>query len=170
MNKEVTKYQGNFIKVSEMEIEGAIWEKVYLQNGVIVFAFTEEGKCLLIKEKRPHETPPYRLKFVTGLMDKPDEDPLETANRELQEEVGYKAENLEVIIHRKSTGTINNNVYLVLAQNLLKSKIPNPEGEDTIMEICEFSIEEIMDLLSQGKLPWDQAILGIFKIKQEGLI
>ena len=80
---EITKYEGKFIKVTEQEIDGAIWERAYIQSGVQVFPITSEGKIILIEERRPHEVNPIRLKFVTGLMDKEGEDPLKTANREL---------------------------------------------------------------------------------------
>ena len=157
-------YEGKFIKVTEEEIQGAVWERAYLNDGVQVFPINSEGKIALIEEKRPHEKKTTRLKFVTGLMDA-GEDPLETANREMQEEIGYKASHLEVLIHRDSSGTINNNFYQVLATGLKVSKIPNPDGEDTILSINFYSIAEIEDFLEKEKLPWSMGALGIFKIK-----
>lgn len=161
---EEIKYQGKFIKVTEEEIENVTWERVYLSNGVQVFPITSNGKILMIEEKRPHETPPRRLKFVTGLMDG-EEDPIETANREMQEEIGFKANHLEVLIHRKTTGTVNNDFYQIIATGLEESKIPNPDGEDSIISIKEYSIEEIENLLDDEKLPWSMGALGIFKLK-----
>ncbi|MFT6630383.1 MAG: ADP-ribose pyrophosphatase [Bacteriovoracaceae bacterium] len=162
---EKTKYEGKFIKVTEELIGKNTWERVYLSDGVQVFPITSDGKIKMIEERRPHEKHPIRLKFVTGLMDE-DEDPLETANREMQEEIGFKAQHLEVLIHREATGTVNNNFYQVIATGLSEYKIPNPDGEDTIVSIKEFTIEEIEQLLEDEKLPWSMGALGIFKLKK----
>lgn len=163
---EVKKYNGAFVQVTEEEINGAIWERVYLKSGVQVFPMTEDKKIYLIEEKRPHEKNPIRLKFVTGLMDKEGEDPLETANREMQEEIGYKANKLEIINHRHASGTINNHFYQILATDLVPSKIPNPDGEDTIVSIKAYTIDEIFKLLDSGQLDWSMGALGIFKIQR----
>lgn len=162
---EKVVYQGNFVKVTEEAIGPNIWERVYLQDGVQVFPINSEGKIALIEERRPHEKNPIRLKFVTGLMDKENEDPLVTANREMQEEIGYKADHMEILIHRESSGTINNNFYQIVATDLSPSKIPNPDGEDTIVSIKFYSLEEIEELLETEKLPWSMGALGIFKLK-----
>ena len=166
---EEIKYQGKFIKVTEEKIEDNIWERVYLQNGVQVFAIDHDNKFLLVEEKRPHEIHPTRLKFVTGLMDDNETDPLLTANRELQEEIGYKAQDLKIINHRHTSGTLNNHFYQILAKDLVPSKIPNPDGEDTIVKIHRFSMTEIKLLLGHGKLPWDMAALAIFLIEEQKL-
>jgi 8-oxo-dGTP pyrophosphatase MutT (NUDIX family) len=163
---EETKYCGKFMKVTEETIDGVVWERVYVGDGVQIFPITDEGKIFLIEEKRPHEKKPIRLKFVTGLMDKEGEDPLETANRELQEEIGYKAAKLEILIHREATGTINNNFYQVIATGLSESKLPNPDGEDTIVSLKAYSIDEIIELLNDEKLPWSMGALAIFKIRE----
>lgn len=161
---EEIKYQGKFIKVTEETINDAIWERVYLNDGVMVFPLTEDNEIYMIEETRPHEKNPIRFKFVTGLMD-PGEDPLKTANREMQEEIGFKAEKLQLLMHRESSGTINNNFYQVIAQNLTESKIPNPDGEETIVSIKAYSIDEILSFLDSGRLDWSMGALGVIRIK-----
>lgn len=161
---ERVMYQGKFIKVTEEDIQGHTWERVYLQDGVQVFPINSEGKIALIVETRPHEKSGQRLKFVTGLMDS-GEEPLATANREMQEEIGVKAEHLEILTHRESSGTINNNFYQIIATNLKDSKIPNPDGEETILSVKYYTLSEIEDLINNEKLPWSMGVLGFYKIK-----
>lgn len=164
---EVDKYNGQFIKVTEEEINGAIWERAYLKSGVQVFPMTHDHKIYMIEERRPHEKNPIRFKFVTGLMDKEGEDPLATANREMQEEIGFKANKLTLINHRQASGTINNHFYQVLAQDLIPSKIPNPDGEDTIVSINAYCIDEIFEFLDNGKLPWSMGALGLVILQRK---
>lgn len=162
---EKTKYHGQFVKVTEEEIEGNIWERVYLKDGVIIFPLNENDEILMIEERRPHENHPIRLKFVTGQIDG-DEDPLLTANRELQEEIGKKADNLETLLHKETSGTINNHLFQVLAYNLSDSKIPNPDGEDTIVSVKAFSIREIEDMFESETLPMNLSYFGFLKVKK----
>lgn len=162
---ERTKYSGKFIKVTEELIAGQTWERVYLNDGVIVYPIDKNGKIIMIEESRPHEIKPIRLKFVTGLKDIPTEDPITTANREMQEEIGYKGSHLEVILHRQASGTVNNHLDLILATGLSHSKLPNPDGEGTILAIKAFTIKEIKSMLDSGELAWSFAILGVFKIE-----
>ncbi len=162
---EEIKYAGNFVKVTEEKLSGLIWERVYIKSGVQVFPFTADGKIILIEEKRPHEKVPTRLKFVTGQMDNEAEDPLETANREMQEEIGFKANTLKILLHRESSGTINNHFYQVIAKDLVASKIPNPDGEDSIIRQKAYSIDEILEFYECGKMQWSMDSLGIYRIK-----
>lgn len=163
---EETKYQGKFIKVTEEVIDNNTWERVYLADGVQVFPITHDRKIYMIEERRPHETKAIRLKFVTGLMDKPGEDPLETANREMQEEIGIKANNLIVINQNQFSGTINNTFYQVVATDLYADKIPNPDGEDTIVSIKAYSFDEIHNMINSNILKWDMGTLAFFKIEK----
>jgi ADP-ribose pyrophosphatase len=163
---EEIKYQGKFIKVTEEVIGNNTWERAYLADGVQVFPLTDDKKIYMIEERRPHETRAIRLKFVTGLMDKPDEDPLDTANREMQEEIGIKAKNLLVINHTQFSGTINNKFYQVLATGLSADKIPNPDGEDTIVSIKAYSFDEIHHMINTNILKWDMGTLAFFKIEK----
>lgn len=160
---EEIKYKGKFIQVSEKKIDQYTWEKVYLPDSLVVIPITKDNEIIFILEKRPHETPNQRLKLVTGHIDK-GESPKETANRELQEEAGFKSNDLtELMVHR-STGTINSNFYYFLAQNLEVSKIPNPDGEDSIIAVKKIKISEVKKMLSENKLEWTLSTLGLFKL------
>lgn len=162
MENEV--YQGKIIRVTEEEINGLTWERAYLPNGVIVFPINDNGKILLVKEKRPHENPPLRIKPVSGILESNKGSPEENAIREMQEEIGFSAKRIELLWVLKSTGTVNNEQYFFIARDLFQSKLPNPDGEDTIQEILEFSPEQLLELLLQDKLKWSMSTLGIFRL------
>jgi 8-oxo-dGTP pyrophosphatase MutT (NUDIX family) len=157
-------YKGKIIQVSEETINGVVWERAYLPDGVIIFAFNEDNKILFVKEKRPHENPPYRLKPVTGMMEKDGSSPEDNANRELQEEIGFKASKLECFYTMENTGTINGTQYFFKATGLTPNKIPNPDGEDTIMEIVPLSMDEILRLYTNNEMKWSFSTLGFLKL------
>lgn len=164
MEKKV--YSGHIIQVTEEVIEGITWERAYLPHGVIIFPLTDEGKILMIKEKRPHEDPPFRIKPISGILELDGSTPEENAQRELQEEVGYKAGDLENFWTSKSTGTVNHVHYFYIARHLAPSKLPNPDGEETIMEIITFDLEELMQKFLKDEIRWSMSTLGFFRLYQ----
>lgn len=155
-------YQGNYIKVTEEVIEEINWERCYLRDGVIVFAQKENGKFIMIREKRPHEDTKIRLRFVAGHIE-PELSVEENVNKELQEEVGFKADEINVFYSVKASGTVNNRVYFAWAKNLTPSKIPNPDG-DVIVSIEEYSFHEIMEKFMTDELRWSLSTLGFLRL------
>jgi ADP-ribose pyrophosphatase len=147
---EKNQYQGQFLRVTEEDIEGAVYERAYIQDSVTVFPIDDQGNILLIKEKRVHETPSETWKLVTGFCEE-DEDPLENANRELQEEVGYKSDDLEHFFSIQHTGTINMTQHFVLARRLSISKLPNPDG-DVILQVEAQPLEQLVQRALSGEL------------------
>jgi ADP-ribose diphosphatase len=64
-------------------------------DGTMVIALTESGDMLLLSELSPaYDRPVY---FLSGGTIDPGESPPESANRELQEEAGYKAARLDAL-------------------------------------------------------------------------
>jgi 8-oxo-dGTP pyrophosphatase MutT (NUDIX family) len=161
---ETETYSGKIIRVTEEKIDEITWERAYLPNGVIVFPITREGKIILIREKRPHESPPSRIKPVSGILEKSLGSPEENALREMQEEIGLSARKIELFWTLKSNGTVNNEQHFFLAEDLYPSKLQNPDGEDSIQEILEFTPEEMLKLLLEDKLRWSMSTLGIFRL------
>lgn len=160
-------YQGNIVKVTEEQIDEINWERVYLPDGVIIFPVSDDNKVLMIEEKRPHENPPKRIKPVSGILEAAKGSPEENAQRELQEEVGLKALNLETLMVLKATGTVSNSQYIFMARNLIPSKLPNPDGEDTILEIKWFELEELYQMYMKDELKWSMSTLGFFRLYQK---
>ncbi len=157
-------YQGNIVRVTEEQIENINWERIYLPDGVIVFPITSEGKIVLIKEKRPHENPPVRIKPVSGILEHEKGTPAENAQREMQEEIGLKAGHMELLWSQKGTGTVNHEQYYFVATNLTHEKLPNPDGEETIMGTIEYTPEELLHALTTEEIRWSMSTLGIFRL------
>ena len=162
MEKEV--YKGNIVKVTEEKIDHITWERIYLPDGVIVFPITDEGKIVLIREKRPHETPQVRIKPVSGILEHDKGTPMQNAQREMQEEIGLKAGHLELLWTQKGTGTVNHEQHYFVATKLTNEKLPNPDGEETIMGTVEYTPEELLHALTTEEIRWSMSTLGIFRL------
>lgn len=157
-------YQGNIVKVTEEKIDSINWERVYLPDGVIIFPVSEDNKILMIEEKRPHENPPKRIKAVSGILETSKGSPEENAQRELQEEVGLKALKLEKLMVLKASGTVSNTQHFFIAKELVPSKLPNPDGEDTVISVKWFEIDELFEMFMKDELKWSMSTLGFFRL------
>lgn len=160
---EKTLYQGNYLRLTEEEIQGHIFERVYLKDSVIVFPCDAQGRLLFIEEYRAHETPQRRWKTVTGHID-PGDTPEATVKRELQEEIGYRANSMELLYHQVSTGTVNTRVWIYLAWDLEPSKLPNPDGEETILKVEALETSEWFQRILNGDLARGPTAVELFKL------
>lgn len=162
MEKEV--YKGNIVRVTEEKIGETIWERTYVPDGVIIFPVSSEGKIILIEERRPHEIPNVRIKAVSGILEHHKGTPEENAQREMQEEIGFRANEIIPLMTIKNTGTINSTQYFFVARGLVPSKLPNPDGEDVILSTKLFTPDELYNALMEDRLRWSTTALGIFRL------
>lgn len=163
---ERTAYKGNFIRVTEETIDGSLYERAYVRDSVTVFAVDEDKNLFFIREKRPHETPPERWKAVTGFLEE-GETVEDNANRELQEEIGKRAGELRLLLSIRHSGTINLTQHFVLARRLENHKLPNPDGEDSILEITKLSLKEAVAWTLDGRLARGGGGYGLLKLNHD---
>jgi len=156
-------YHGNYIQVFEQDDNGVVFEQAVFRNCVSVIPFTASGEILLIRELRPYEEPRIRLKLVTGFL----EEGLsveENANKELQEEIGKKADRLVPYLAYRQSGSINQTNTFVLAYGLSDSKLPNPDGEETILEVLPTRIDDLYTMLVEGKFTISPSAYVLLKL------
>ncbi len=163
---EQTVYQGQIVRVTEEKIDNINWERVYLPHGVIIFPMNEKGEILMVEEKRPHENPPHRIKPVSGILETEKGTAEENAQREMQEEIGFRAEKMEPFWSMKASGTVNNTQHFFLATGLTPSKLPNPDGEETIISVKAYGLEKLKQMYMNDEIKWSHSTLGFFRLYQ----
>lgn len=146
---ETTKYIGKYLKITEENIKGKVYERVYIKPAIAIIPITSDNKILFVKELRRHENPRLRIKLVSGWIEE-GEKIEETANRELQEEIGKKAKKIISYFTIKTTGTKVEEKYYLLALGLTDKKLNNPDGEETIKDVIPMTIEEMHDFVIKG--------------------
>lgn len=152
-------YDGKIIQVYEKKVQNQTYEILNWKDAVIVFPITSDGKILFIKEFRGADQV-SKWKPVTGFIE-PEYTIEENVQKEMREEIGFRANKLTLIHALKLSGTIRSNKYYYLAEELVEDKIENPDG-DVIEEIKAFSLEELIRLSLEGKMKINIDSLGIF--------
>lgn len=120
------------------------WDIVDHTEAVGVVPITRSGKIILVKQWR-RAAGHILYEIPAGCID-PNEKPLECAQRELQEEIGYKAHTfISIGGYFSSPGFCNEYLHLFIAKNLEKSKLPHDEHE--AIDIEEFNLEELLTMI-----------------------
>ena len=148
------------------EIEREVVKQV---NSVVIVPCLDDNRLLLIRQLR-HATGGYIWEFPAGRIDKTEEEPRFCAIRELEEETGYRAREMELLISFfTSPGISTEWMYLFVARDLEKSQT-NLE-EDEFIQIESFSPSEIYQMIKEGKICDAKTILSYLywsRLKNEG--
>lgn len=150
------------IKVDQIEYNSGndgVREVVIHNGGAVVLPVTSEGKIVLVKQYR-YPSDEYLLELPAGKLELK-EDPKVCAERELTEETGYSSDKITYLgkIHT-SPGFCSEILYIYLAEDLIPGEHNREEGEDG-MEVHEFTIQEINNLISDGKIVDAKTLSGL---------
>lgn len=110
----------------------------------------EDGRTLLVRQFR---FPPRRtfLEVPAGKLDQPDEDPAAVAERELEEETGWKAERFERIgAAYPCIGYSNEQIHVFAAYQLHRGKQDLADGE--FVEVVSMDFDEAVAKARRGEL------------------
>ena len=102
----------------------------------------------------------YCLTFPKGKIDE-GELILDAANRELQEEIGFKSTMLKHIYTLDlAPGYIDHKTYIILAEGLSPSKLPGDEPEELIIEKC--AKQNLSSFLNENKNIDSRALAALY--------
>lgn len=166
MNRETTSSKTIFhgsifdvctdtIREGEIEYERDI--VVHKGSAVIVPVF-DDGTVALVRQYR-HAAGEYLLEVPAGSLEE-GEDPLEGAIRELEEEIGVTAENVEKICEfYVSPGFVTEKMHLYLATGL--TQVGQKLESDELIEIERYSLSELQTMITDGRICDAKTIIGI---------
>jgi len=139
-------------------------EVVRHPGAVAIIPCLPGAKIVLIRQYRyPIDT--WLWEIPAGLLEQ-NETPDDCAARELTEETGYKARNLNLLATLHSSPGFSDEVlYLFFADNLKLGK-PKPDPEESI-EVKIFSILEVLEMISRGEITDSKTVNGILLVAHD---
>lgn len=156
ITKREIVFDGSYIKVKKKQFitktgKRGIWEAVERKNQygrpVIIFALTKKKEAILEKIYRvPLEG--YTIELPAGLADKKGESEIETANRELLEETGFRAKKMIPVISTTggSPALIDEEITFFFAPEAeFVGRKENDEGEE--IEVLKVPIRKLVDFI-----------------------
>lgn len=134
-----------------------------MRSAVMIVPLLDNETLLLIREYGAG-IEEYTLGFPKGALDK-GEAVLEGANRELKEEVGYGAHQLEQLkTFSNSPGYMSSRMHLVLAQDLYPEKLEGDEPEP--IEVVPWSLNNLDALLRRDDFHEARSIAALTLLQQ----
>jgi ADP-ribose pyrophosphatase len=148
------KYEGRIADVSVERYRHADGtevsrEKIWHPGAVGVIAL-DETHVWLTRQPREVVGATGSLEIPAGKRDVPGEPPLETAKRELAEEIGKQASSWEEVkSFHTSPGFTDERVWLYLATGLSDATEPADADEDERIEIVPWPLDRLTDALAE---------------------
>jgi len=158
-------YNGKILNLRKDKVEvvngGTSYREIIEHNGgVAVLAVKDDGKVIMIKQfRKPAEK--VIVELPAGKIEK-GEDPSATALRELKEETGYQAENIEFLCKFYPTvGYSMEMIYIYLCTGLTlgETEFDAHEAIDTF----ECDLNELYQMAVNGELEDAKTIIGIMQ-------
>ncbi|NVJ64850.1 MAG: ADP compounds hydrolase NudE [Gammaproteobacteria bacterium] len=136
--------------------------KAGANGAVMVIPVFDDEHFLLIKEYAAG-VEAYELAFPKGLIEQ-DELPETAANRELQEEAGFAANQLTSLKQISlAPGYLSHKMHLILAQDLYPSKLEGDEPEP--IEVVKWKFSEIDKLLQRDDFTEARSIAALYLLQ-----
>ena len=169
MNYRIVKsdviYRGKVFNTLVDQIEynsgnKAVREVAEHPGGAVVVPVTSDGKIVMVTQHR-FPVNQVLLELPAGKLSK-GEDPLLCAVRELEEETGYKSDNVKLLGSIYTTpGYSTEKLWIYLAKELKPGDHNREEGEFG-MQVFEYSIEEVERKINSGEIVDGKTICGIY--------
>ncbi len=132
-------------------------------DAVYIVAITTAGLVVLVRQYR-YTLDAETLEIPAGMVKK-GVDPLEQAQSELEEEVGCRANRVELLHTLKtSPGRQNQSYSIVLATGLADDSLSHAhqEGDESISEILALPWASVMSMIDSGELCDTASIAALF--------
>lgn len=168
INGSTPRFRGGIWDVRSDEIDFAgqtvVRDFVVHPGAVGVVALDEDDQILLVRQYR-HPVGRYLFEPPAGLLDKPGEDPLLAAQRELAEEAGYTADEWHLLVDfANSPGGSSECFRCFLARGLRRIDGGRPatgEAEEADLPRAWLPLDDAMDLVLAGHLQNPTTVMGV---------
>ncbi len=162
-------YDGRIVhlRVETVELPNMMYAKreiVDHQRGVGIIALKDEHTMYMVRQYRA-AVKEMLLEIPAGLVE-PGENPGEAAQRELQEEVGYRANQMDYLLDAyASPGFTNEKLSLFLARDLVAS--PKELDLTEFLNVEEHRIESLYNMVMNFEMVDAKSIIAILYAYQQ---
>lgn len=126
------------------------WECIRHPGGALAVPVTQAGELVLVRQYR-FALQGRLLEFPAGTVE-PDETPAQTIEREIQEEIGYRASTWKSLGNFPlAPGYSDELIYAFLAMDLEKIPAPPAGDDDEDIEVVQMTVEAFEQAIMSGE-------------------
>ena len=165
-------YKGDFLDVRQDEVllpngETGTREWINHPGAVVIVPILPNGEKALIKQFRNAAGSEF-IELPAGKLDA-GEDPEECALRELEEEIGYRANKIKFLANiHPAIGFTNEIMGVFLAENLEKTE--HNRDNDEFLELVPTTLTEALNLVWENKITDVKSIIGLLWLQKIRII
>ncbi len=161
--KRQLRYQGTILKIYEDTVlangHEAHWDFIHHDGAAAVLPVTDDGKILMVRQYR-NALDRQTLEIPAGKLDAPNEPKIECAFRELEEETGFKTENMEYLMSVNTTVAFcDEAIDIFVARNLIPSH--QHLDEDEVIDVESWELKDLFELIYKGKMTDAKTVAAI---------
>lgn len=135
------------------------WDFIGHNGAAAVVPVTEDGRILMVRQYR-NALDRMTLEIPAGGLNGKDEPTKTAAARELEEETGYRSEELTFLISLNTTVAFcNEKIDVYVARNLVPSS--QHLDEDEFIDVVPMDVEELTEMIYAGKLMDSKTVAAI---------
>ena len=161
-------YKGDFLDVRRDKVllpngETGAREWVNHPGAVVIIPILPDGKIALIQQFR-YAVGSEFIELPAGKLDA-GEDPEKCALRELEEEIGYRANKIKFLANiHPAIGFTNEIMGVFLAENLKKTE--HNRDKDEFLELVPTTLTEALNLVWENKITDVKSIIGLLWLQK----
>lgn len=161
-------YKGSILDVYQDSVKVpngniAKWDFIKHKGAAAVLPVTDEGRIVMVKQYR-NAIDRDSLEIPAGGRNGVDEPTIVAAARELEEETGYKSDNLELLISTVPAIAYSSEVIdIYVARNLKPSR--QHLDEDEFVDVFEYTLDELCEMIFSRKIQDSKTIAAIMTYK-----
>ena len=133
-------------------------EVIHHPGAAAVVPMKNDRTVILIRQYR-HAVGGYIYEIPAGKLH-PGEDPRECAQRELEEEIGYRAGSLDLVVSAYTTPGFTDELIHIFKATQLQRGTQNL-GQDEVLAIAEFPLEKTITMIREGVIKDAKTIVGL---------
>ena len=170
--KRELMYEGTILKIykDHMQFENgntAEWDFIHHDGAAAVVPIMEDGRILMVTQYR-NALEGDTLEIPAGKLDDPDESGLVCASRELEEETGYRSENLEWILTLRTTVAFcDERIEVYVAKDLIPSR--QNLDEDEYVDVKAYTLEELKEKIFDGTIQDSKTVAALLAYESKYL-
>lgn len=135
------------------------WDYIHHRGAAAVVPVAADGKIIMVRQYR-NALERFTLEIPAGALDEPEEPGKECSARELEEETGYRSDDLEWLITLRTTVAFcNERIEVYVAKNLISTKQHLDDNE--FVNVEKFTIEELKQKIFTGEIEDSKTVAAL---------